>query len=72
METQLKNSTKAENVDYQQLGFDALQILMDMEVLVRHMTSEEYRNLDTEHVTPMLTELLLKKLNDAQEILTVE
>ncbi|KXS55202.1 MAG: hypothetical protein AWU57_457 [Marinobacter sp. T13-3] len=72
METQLKNSTNRPEVDYQQINSDALHIMMDMEVLVRHMTSEEYQQLDTEHVTPMLTELLLKKLNDAQEILSVE
>jgi len=73
METQSKNSTEEVCVYPQKEGVEVLAELDEMEVLVRHMMSDEYRKTtENVFVTPILSQLLLQKIHKACDILTGE
>lgn len=73
MSTQDHNSTREDASNPQKRGETVMNELMDMEVLVRHMMSNEYRQaMENEMVTPILARLLLQKIQKACDAVTGE
>ena len=73
MNTQQQNSTDEIRIHPQKEGALILRDLEEMEIIVRHMMSDEYRQaIENEMVTPILAQLLLQKIHNSCKVLIGE